>query len=194
MICQYCGHKLTDGKCFNPACPGKLRRESMSELKCIYWKNATPDDFINARRGETWIQGVGEVDTFYAEDLVHNFGKAWKEKLTLALVEVERLVDDLLSVSKQLGQSEARGLYDHIEPAEVAINDLKSRLLATLTNATPYLSQDVIVPVEKLKAGRYRMMIPVEISTTGGLLLDRRDGIHGYSLEDYPNARFFKGW
>ena len=194
MICQYCGHKLTDGKCLNPACPGKLGRESMSELKCIYWKNATPDDFINARLGETWIQGVGEVDTFYAEDLVHNFGKAWKEKLTLALVEVERLVDDLLSVSKQLGQSEARGLYDHIEPAEVAINDLKSRLLATLTNATPYLSQDVIVPVEELEAGRYRMMIPVEISTTGGLLLDRRDGLHGYSLEDYPNARFFKGW
>jgi hypothetical protein len=84
MICQYCGHKLTDGKCLNPACPGKLRRESMSELKCIYWKNATPDDFINARLGETWIQGIGEVDTFYAEDLVHNFGKAWKEKLTLA--------------------------------------------------------------------------------------------------------------
>lgn len=194
MICQYCGHKLTDEKCLNQACPGKLRGESVSELKCIYWKNATPDDFINARRGETWIQGVGEVDTFYAEDLVHNFGKAWKEKLTLALVEVERLVDDLLSVSKQLGQSEARGLYDHIEPAEVAINDLKSRLLATLTNATPYLSRDVIVPVEKLEAGRYRMMIPVEISTTGGLLLDRRDGIHGYSLEDYPNARFFKGW
>ncbi|OPZ48255.1 MAG: hypothetical protein BWY95_00962 [Bacteroidetes bacterium ADurb.BinA104] len=22
MICQYCGHKLTDGKCLNPACPG----------------------------------------------------------------------------------------------------------------------------------------------------------------------------
>lgn len=33
MICQYCGHKLTDGKCLNPACPGRLRRESMSELK-----------------------------------------------------------------------------------------------------------------------------------------------------------------
>ena len=194
MICQYCGSELQTNGCTNPACPGKLRGESVSELKCIYWKNAIPDDFINARRGETWIQGVGEVDTFYAEDLVHNFGKAWKEKLTLALVEVERLVDDLLSVSKQLGQSEARGLYDHIEPAEVAINDLKSRLLATLTNATPYLSQDVIVPVEKLEAGRYRMMIPVEISTTGGLLLDRRDGLHGYSLEDYPNARFFKGW
>ena len=192
MICQYCGHKLTDGKCLNPACPGRLRGESVSELKCIYWENATPDDFINARRGETWIQGVGEIDTLYAENLVHNFGKAWKEKLTPAPAEVERLVDDLLSVSKQLGQSEARGLYDHIEPAEVAINDLKSSLLVALSNTTPYLSGDV--PVEELEAGRYRMMIPVEISTTGGLLLDRRDGLHGYSLEDYPNARFFKGW
>lgn len=147
MICQYCGSELQTNGCINPACPGKLRGESVSELKCIYWENATPDDFINARRGETWIQGVGEVDTFYAEDLVHNFGKAWKEKLTLALVEVERLVDDLLSVSKQLGQSEARGLYDHIEPAEVAINDLKSRLLAALSNKGENLSGDVSVPV-----------------------------------------------
>lgn len=24
MICQYCGHKLTDGKCTYPACPGRL--------------------------------------------------------------------------------------------------------------------------------------------------------------------------
>ena len=72
--------------------------------------------------------------------------------------------------------------------------DLKSRLLAALSNKGENLSGDVSVPVEKLEAGRYQMMIPVEISTTGGLLLDRRDGLHGYSLEDYPNARFFKGW
>ncbi len=51
----------------------------------------------------------------------------------------------------QLGQSEARGLYDHIEPAEVAINDLKSRLLAAFANTTPYLSQDVNVSVEELE-------------------------------------------
>lgn len=70
--------------------------------------------------------------------------ESWNTR-TPAPVEVERLVDDLLSVSKQLGQSEARGLYDHIEPAEVAINDLKSRLLAALSNTTPYLSQDVNV-------------------------------------------------
>ena len=59
---------------------------------------------------------------------------------------------------------------------------------------SPYQGELGSVPVEELEAGRYRMMIPVEISTIGGLLLDRMDGLHGYSLEDYPNARFFKGW
>lgn len=151
----------------------------MSELKCIYWKNATPDDFINARRGETWIQGVGEVDTFYAEDLVHNFGKAWKEKLTLALVEVERLVDDLLSVSKQLGQSEARGLYDHIEPAEVAINDLKSRLLAALSNKGENLSGDVKVSVDLLKDAAHMLAMYVLQSEAYQKDMDTRDAVDG---------------
>jgi len=83
-----------------------------------------------------------------------------------APVEVERLVDDLLSVSKQLGQSEARGLYDHIEPAEVATNDLKSRILVALSNTTPYLSRDVNVPVEKLEAGKeYDMTVRVRIES-----------------------------
>lgn len=109
MICQYCGHKLTDGKCTYPACPGRLRPTGESS------------------NGAT----LGQDSTL----------------LRTAPVEVERLVDDLLSVSKQLGQSEARGMYDHIEPAEVAINDLKSRLLAALSNTTPYLSRDVSVPV-----------------------------------------------
>ena len=95
-----------------------------------------------------------------------------------APVEVERLVD---RINDELFCGALK-------------RETKSRLLAALTNKGENLSGDVIVPVEKLEAGRYRMMIPVEISTTGGLLLDRRDGLHGYSLEDYPNARFFKGW
>ena len=78
-----------------------------------------------------------------------------------------RLVDDLLSVSKQLGQSEARGLYDHIEPAEVAINDLKSRLLAALSNTTPYLSQDV------KGVYKYEIDSPDELDA----------GLHGFSDE-----------
>lgn len=32
MICQYCGTKLFEGFCTNPACPGRLRGESVSEL------------------------------------------------------------------------------------------------------------------------------------------------------------------
>ncbi len=179
MICQYCGHKLTDGKCLNPACPGTLivHKFSLPDGKLVeiaderVWIYDGPFDYLT----------IDEIDVIHAE--IHRNDPA---------PEVERMVDDLLSVSKQLGQSEARGLYDHIEPAEVTINDLKSRLLAALSNKGENLSGDVSVPVEELEAGRYQMMIPVEISTTGGLLLDRRDGLHGYSLEDYPNARFFK--
>ena len=180
-ICQYCGHKLTDGKCLNPACPGRL----------IVHKFSLPDGkLVEIADERIWIYGPFDYLTTDEIDVIH----AEIHRNDPDIAEVERLVDDLLSVSKQLGQSEARGLYDHIEPAEVAINDLKSSLLVALSNTTPYLSGDVNVPVEELEAGRYRMMIPVEISTTGGLLLDRRDGLHGYSLEDYPNARFFKGW
>ena len=116
---------------------------------------------------------------------------AWQSR-TPAPAEVEKLVEELfVNLRYDLGFDKTSVAYSRL------INNLsnfKSRLLAALTNTAPNLSGDVIVPVEKLEAGRYRMMIPVEISTTGGLLLDRRDGLHGYSLEDYPNARFFKGW
>ena len=109
--------------------------------------------------------------------------ESWNTR-TPAPAEVEDLLDNIISAANSVS----------IPSESNYLNELKSRLLAALSNTTPYLSQDVNVPVEKLEAGRYRMMIPVEISTTGGLLLDRRDGLHGYSLEDYPNARFFKGW
>ena len=33
MICQYCGHKLTDGKCINPACPGRLVDKIVNRLR-----------------------------------------------------------------------------------------------------------------------------------------------------------------
>lgn len=112
---------------------------------------------------------------------------AWQSR-TPAPAEVEKLEQDLEQYIT-LGSTGCRTIAEDVE-----FNRLHSKFLAALTNTAPNLSGDVIVPVEKLEAGRYRMMIPVEISTTGGLLLDRRDGLHGYSLEDYPNARFFKGW
>ena len=237
----------------------------MSELKCIYWENAIPDDFINARRGETWIQGVGEVDTFYAENLVHNFGKAWKEKLRresvselkpdihnieaitlkkfadrhglimevherrrpisdparyyacfknseieekgflmsafgdgstpdeaisnyIKRIEFKLLVIDAYTSNRRKievpriiiphpAPAEVEDLLDHIISAANSVsipsesnylNELKSRLLAALSNTTPYLSQDVNVPVEELEAGKeYYMTMRVKAIATG---------------------------
>ena len=51
MICQYCGHKLTDGKCLNPACPGRLRgtpHQSLLELGNILFHDARPTNEIES--------------------------------------------------------------------------------------------------------------------------------------------------
>jgi hypothetical protein len=171
MICQYCGHKLQRDVCQNPACPGRL----------IVHKFSLPDGkLVEIADERIWIYGPFDYLTTDEIDVIH----AEIHRNDPDLAGVEDLLDHIISAANSVS----------IPSESNYLNELKSRLLATLTNATPYLSQDVIVPVEKLEAGRYRMMIPVEISTTGGLLLDRRDGLHGYSLEDYPNARFFKGW
>lgn len=134
MICQYCGTKLFEGSCTNPACPGTL---------IVHKFNLSDGKLVEIADERVWIyDGPFDYLTIDEIDIIH--------------AEIHRNDPDLAE-----GEN---------------------------------LSGDVSVPVEKLEAGRYRMMIPVEISTTGGLLLDRRDGLHGYSLEDYPNARFFKGW
>jgi hypothetical protein len=163
MICQYCGHKLTDGKCLNPACPGTLivHKFSLPDGKLVeiaderVWIYDGPFDYLT----------IGEIDVIHAE--IHRNDPD--------IAEVEDLLDHIISAANSVS----------IPSESNYLNELKSRLLAALPQP---------VPVEELEAGRYRMMIPVEISTTGGLLLDRRDGLHGYSLDDYPNARFFKGW
>ena len=40
----------------------------MSELKCIYWENATPDDFINARRGDEMSLEMKYIPTAFTRD------------------------------------------------------------------------------------------------------------------------------
>ena len=103
MICQYCGHKLTDGKCLNPACPGRLRPT------CESSNGATS----------------GQDSTL----------------LGPAPAEVEDLLDHIISAANSVS----------IPSESNYLNELKSRLLAALSNTTPYLSQDVNVPVEKLE-------------------------------------------
>lgn len=55
MICQYCGHKLTDGKCTYPACPGRLRGTPPSkESKVRELENA----YIEQGAILEWIQMI----------------------------------------------------------------------------------------------------------------------------------------
>jgi hypothetical protein len=118
MICQYCGHKLTDGKCLNPACPGRLRPTGESS------------------NGAT----SGQDSTL----------------LGPAPAEVEDLLDHIISAANSVS----------IPSESNYLNELKSRLLAALSNTTPYLSQDVNVPVEKLEAGKeYDMTVRVRIES-----------------------------
>ena len=169
MICQYCGHKLTDGKCLNPACPGRLRPTGESSNGATLGQDST-----------LLRPAPAKVERLVKHPL----------SLSTKPYKIQTVLRDLAAQENMEGDP-----YDQIQEASNYIDELEgyiNYLLAAFSNTTPYLSQDVNVPVEKLEAGRYWMMIPVEISTTGGLLLDRRDGLHGYSLEDYPNARFFK--
>ena len=162
MICQYCGHKLTDGKCLNPACPGRLRPTGESSNGATLGQDST-----------LLRPAPAKVERLIKHPL----------SLSTKPYKIQTVLRDLAAQENMEGDP-----YDQIQEASNYIDELEgyiNYLLAALPQP---------VPVEKLEAGRYRMMIPVEISTTGGLLLDRRDGLHGYSLEDYPNARFFKGW
>jgi hypothetical protein len=47
MICQYCGAKLFKVLCTNPACPGRLGEEEVSELKpCPFCGGEATRDII----------------------------------------------------------------------------------------------------------------------------------------------------
>ena len=125
MICQYCGHKLTDGKCLNPACPGTL----------IVHKFSLPDGKLVEIAGErVWIYDgpfdyltIDEIDVIHAE--IHRNDPG--------IAEVEELEQDLEQYIT-LGSTGCRTIAEDVE-----FNRLHSKFLAALTNTIPYLSRDV---------------------------------------------------
>ena len=145
-ICQYCGSELQTNGCINPACPGRLRREAMSELKpCPFCgakgrtlKHVSPGQLgrFDDDTGQTAIvcdcndYGCGAMGGF--RNSSQEAEESWNTR-TPATAEVEDLLDHIISAANSVS----------IPSESNYLNELKSRLLATLTNATPYLSQDV---------------------------------------------------
>ena len=127
MIC-HCGHKLTGGKCLNPACPGRL----------IVNKFSLPDGkLVEIADERIWIYGPFDYLTTDEIDVIH----AEIHRNDPDPAEVEDLLDHIISAANSVS----------IPSESNYLNELKSRLLAALSNTTPYLSQDVNVPVEKLE-------------------------------------------
>ena len=129
MICQYCGHKLTDGKCLNPACPGTL----------IVHKFSLPDgkvvDIVDER---VWFYGpidyltTDEIDVIHAE--IHRNDPDFAEDVIVPVEELEQDLEQYIT----LGSTGCRTIAEDVE-----FNRLHSKFLAALTNTIPYLSGDV---------------------------------------------------
>jgi len=125
MICQYCGHKLTDGKCLNPACPGTLivHKFSLPDGKLVeiaderVWIYDGPFDYLT----------IDEIDVIHAE--IHRNDPD--------IAEVEDLLDHIISAANSVS----------IPSESNYLNELKSRLLAALSNKGENLSGDVKVSV-----------------------------------------------
>ena len=89
MICQYCGHKLTDGKCLNPACPGRL----------IVHKFSLPDGkLVEIADERIWIYGSFDYLTTDEIDVIH--------------AEIHRNDPDIAEAREK----EDREMYEHPNP------------------------------------------------------------------------------
>ena len=190
MICQYCGKPLqstTAGDvCQNPACPGRLRREEMSEKKVHYLKT-WPEPFravvAGIKRADFRLNDrdyhVG--DTIVLEEFEpDNCGYTGKQHtVTITHIQDGFGIPDgyvMLSIDTP-ASAEVEDLLDHIISAANSVsipsesnylNELKSRLLAALSNKGENLSGDVKVPVEELEDGKeYYMTMRVKAIATG---------------------------
>lgn len=124
MICQYCGTKLFEGFCTNPACPGKLRREAMSELQpCPICKS-------------TRICIDGGDNTYYPRCLDCGCTAPFDacQSRIPAPAEVEELLERYESSWWLLGyEAASHEDYEISEENWAKMNALKSRLLTALT-------------------------------------------------------------
>ena len=102
---------------------------------------------------------------------------AWQSR-TPAPAEVERLVEDLIGWAEIAGVDKYNGV-EYMNNSIQSMLKAKSRLLAALSNTTPYLSQDVNVPVVELKDAAHRLAMYVLQSEAYQRDMDTRDAVNG---------------
>ena len=128
MICQYCGHKLTNGKCLNPACPGTLivHKFNLPDGKLVeiaderVWIYDGPFDYLT----------IDEIDVIHAEIHRNDPDIAEGENLSgNVIVPVEELEQDLEQYIT-LGSTGCRTIAEDVE-----FNRLHSKFLAAFRKA-----------------------------------------------------------
>lgn len=77
--------------------------------KRIFWKEATADDFINALEVD-WIEGVGEISTYYELRFVRAFGEAMKSHVP----KMERYIEVPMKSYSDLRMIFNRGELDQM--------------------------------------------------------------------------------
>ena len=102
---------------------------------------------------------------------------AWQSR-TPVPAEVERLVEDLIGWAEIAGVDKYNGV-EYMNNSIQSMLKAKSRLLAALSNTTPYLSQDVNVPVVELKDAAHRLAMYVLQSEAYQRDMDTRDAVNG---------------
>ena len=120
MICQYCGHKLTDGKCLNPACPGRLRPTGESS-------NGSTSGQDSTLLGPAPVEVERLVDRINDELFCGALKRETKSRLLAALSNKGENLSGDVKVSVDLLKDAAHMLAMYVLQSEAYQKDMDTR-------------------------------------------------------------------